>query len=469
MTLKNKYVVSATLSDKWPEGMKLKTADQVVGYYRDAYNMANEPPLDLTDEQILAICEAIPSTDELVEDEIARIEAMEKGVAVAPTVSATGSAIRLAGINFGRSLPADIDTAFELSIKTQEDTDELPMMLAHIIDKVMPRGHNGKITAPIPGTPESETIKNADGSETVIKYDNPDRFATKTNGVREVSSFYLEAAMQRPAGKRILQVLDQIAAASGDNVTGAEQSVAHPNGVVTTIAGFKAMTAKSRKAAKITWKAKLDTALANRMRRAARIVFQCEAINNMNRILVSLASEPKSGAPALMIAGLKVLQEGFVPQYGAKKPIILGDKKIDNSAHDPMSITSFLNLKPDAVGPDASKDELVATGEKAPADKTPTGAADVKAIDGGDLTRWTDYLAETTAWIVEPGNMSVLRVAAANGKLPPQVVLSMHDLEELLSSMNAYTQKQFDLLETQRQQEREAEAADKQAKLAKTG
>jgi hypothetical protein len=468
MALKNKYLVGATISAEFEEGDKLKTADRVVAYARGLYNMGNEPPLDLTDDEILAVCEAIPSTDDPTADWSLRYDALEKGAKVKPEITATGSSIRLAGINFGRALPVAIDAVMDTALKAKDDTDELPMKLAYLMDKALPRGGNGKITAPIPGTPESETIKNADGTETVIKYDNPDRFVTKTSGVREVSSYYLEAAMQRPSGAAILKTLAQIEAASGDGSVTGEQSVAHPSGTVTTLAEFKSMRAKDRKGAKSYWKGKLDY-LANKMRRGAMICFKCEAINAMDRIEMTLVSVPKANEPARTIAGLEVLEAGREPKHGSNKPIMLIDTKVKGSLTDPMSVTSFLRLDPDAVGEGASLEALIATGEKAAADKAPAGASDVVSIDGGDLTKWTDYLAETTAWIIEPSNLNVLRVAAVNGKLPPQVIASMHDLEEMLSSMNAYTQKQFDLIETQRQAEREAEAADKQAKLAKTG
>lgn len=463
--IKNTFSVTADFSSQFPMGTALKTPDQISAYFRALFSFGKEPPLTLAldDDQLLAVVDYIETGDDPAAADVARLDALEKAVNVLPSISAIGNTVKASGMAFGNLLSASFDAIMETGLRAKRDTDSLPMAVAFEIDKVLPRGGNGQITAPFPGTPETETIKDANGHETVIKYENPDRFVIKTGSTREVSSYYAEAFKLRPAGRRIMDTLAQI-----EGTTDALPSIVHPEyGETTTTAEFKAMRAKDRTAAKATWKARFDYGVG-KLRRGALICFQVQAISAMDRIEITLASKPEAGAPQIKLSSTEVLEAGRVFKADSTKPIMLMDARVKGSMTDPMSVTSFLALDPSAVPANATLEKLLETGEREA--KTPAaGTAKVASLTAGDFNGWFNYLAETTAWFVDPANFQMILVAASNNKLDAGVVASMHDLARALDSINGKTQRIYDDFETKRQAEHEAAELERKAKLTRTG
>lgn len=466
MAVKNKFMVTAAFSDQYKVGAALKTEEQIANYFRALFSFGKEPPqvLTLTDSEIVAIVDHIDNVDDAAEADNARLDALEKAVDVLPTLSAVGNTVKASGMAFGKSLPESFDTIMATGLKGQADVDAMPMSLAFILDKALPRNANGQISAPFPGVPETETVKDRNGHETVIKHENPDRFVLKTGTTREMSSYYLEAFKLRPGGQRILATLAQI-----DGTNDAPASVDHPEfGETTTVIGYKSMRAKDRTGERTKWKARLDNG-AEKLRRAAKICFKCEAIRSMDRIEMTLVSKPQEGAPELTLAGLQVLEAGRVFVTDSKKPIMLMDARVKGSMTDPMSVTSFLQIDPASVPASATLETLLETVARGTPSATPAGAADVASLSAGDTKGFGDYVAEVTAFIEDAANFRLLLADATNKKLSDEVVHSMHILEDALGAINLKTQGQFTAYAARIDAEAKAEDKAKQAALKNVG
>lgn len=472
--LKNVYKAVTPIAG-FTVGTALTTLTDVAAYYRALWELGTDPPAKcpLTDTEIFAICEAIASTDDGEADDLARVNAMEQGVKVKPTLAKPNENLRAQALDMAKQAPASLSALLMKGIDARETEMVMIVSIASLIDPLLPRNANGKLTCPIPGSEHLTKIKDVNGIEHEYKLEVYDRYSGRQNGQRVTGGFYSAFVEQLPEGKAVTATLRQIDKAKGMDVADVSSSVEHADGMVTTVEYFSKMSPKGRDVAASRWKGRL-TYMTRRVSLAAKFVMRLEETLAMNKVRVCLAAEDAPGAEPFVIAGMELTPKGRKPQT-SNIPVQLYDPADFTSLTNGLAVSTFMNyvvkggvndpfkIEPKAVDDNATITELAKTIERET--KTPTTTGDVAAIPAGNLTQWDKFLAETAAWISDPGNYTMFRTA----KHSDDTMLSIAKLADIFGAYYDSHKERIDAIEARINAEEEAEAAERAARLLKTG